>query len=312
MQSAAGFPFDVAIVGGGPAGLAAALVLGRMRRRVVLFDADDPAHAVSEGVYGFFGHDGIPPLELRRLGREQLRSYPSVTVRIVAVDTVTPLVGGFGVIAAGATTEAGVLLLCTGARYEPPALEGAAQLWARGVYDCPYCHGWEVRDRPLAVYGTDAFVYALLLSSLSGDVVLLTDGATLDPGDGAALRAAGVVIRDDPVARLEAGDGSLVEVVFADGSTDERAGLFLMPSLTRSPLASTLGCDLDESGAILTDEDGRTSVAGVFAAGDVAAGKKAVVVAAAAGSRAAYAINADLAHGLLPRPDEKVTRSARH
>jgi thioredoxin reductase len=267
---------------------------------------------VSEGVHGFFGHDGIPPLELRRLGREQLRSYPSVTVRIVAVDTVTPLVGGFGVIAAGVTTEAGVLLLCTGARYELPALEGAAQLWARGVYDCPYCHGWEVRDRPLAVYGTDAFVYALLLSSLSGDVVLLTDGATLDPGDGAALRAAGVVIRDDPVARLEAGDGSLVEVVFADGSTDERGGLFLMPSLTRSPLASTLGCDLDESGAILTDEDGRTSVAGVFAAGDVAAGKKAVVVAAAAGSRAAYAINADLAHGLLPRPDEKVTRSARH
>src|SRR5712691_7835792 len=108
MQSAAGFPFDVAIVGGGPAGLAAALVLGRMRRRVVVFDADDPAHAVSEGVHGLFGHDGIPPLELRRLGREQLRSYPTVTLRKVAVDAVAPLVGGFGVVAAGTTTEAGV------------------------------------------------------------------------------------------------------------------------------------------------------------------------------------------------------------
>jgi thioredoxin reductase len=300
MEPATGPEFDVAIAGGGPAGLAGALVLGRMRRRVVLFDADDPAHGVSEGVHGFFGHDGIAPLELRRLGREQLRRYESVTVRMVAVDAVRQTPGGFVVLAGGTPSEAGVVLLCTGARYEPPQIEGAAAVWARGVYDCPYCHGWEVRDRPLAAYGPDSVGYALMLTSLSDDVVLLTDGSELEPADAALLRSAGVVVRDDPVARLEAEGGKLARIVFVDGSTDERAGLFFMPSLLRSPLAAELGCKLDESGAIVTDEDGRTSVAGVFAAGDAAAGKKAVVLAAAAGSRAAYAINAGLARGLFP------------
>src|SRR5207248_4557385 len=121
-DAADGARFDVAIVGGGPAGLAAALVLGRMRRRVIVLDADDPAHAVSERVHGFFGHDGIPPLELRRLGREQLRLYESVTVRTAVVEAVQPTPGGFGVVAAGTTSEAGVLLLCSGMRYELPPL----------------------------------------------------------------------------------------------------------------------------------------------------------------------------------------------
>jgi thioredoxin reductase len=306
MEPATGPTFDVAIVGGGPAGLAAALVLGRMRRRVVLLDADEPAHAVSEGVQGFFGHDGIPPLELRRLGREQLRPYESVTLEMVAVDAVRPMRGGFRILADGVARDAGALLLCTGARYELPPIEGASTVWAHGVYDCPYCHGWEVRDRPLAAYGPDAVEYALLLTSLSDDVVLLTDGAELDPGDAALVHSAGVVVRDERVARLEAGGGRLSRIVFADGSTDERAGLFLMPSIVRSPLAAELGCEVDGSGAIVIDEDGRTNVPGVFAAGDAAAGKKAVVIAAAAGSRAAYAINAGLARGLLPFAEPRV------
>src|SRR6266571_3854922 len=156
MEPASGPRYEVAIVGGGPAGLAAALVLGRMRRRVLLLDADDPAHAASEGVHGFFGHDGVPPLELRRIGREQLRPYVSVTVRMVAVDAVRPAPGGFDVLAGGTTSEASVLLLCSGMRYELPPVEGAEEAWARGVYQCPYCDGWEVRDRPLAAYGAAA------------------------------------------------------------------------------------------------------------------------------------------------------------
>lgn len=109
------------------------------------------------------------------------------------------------------------------------------------------------------------------------------------------------MIRDDPVARLEAEGGKLARVVFADGSTDDRSGLFFVPSFTPSPLPAQLGCELDESGAVLIDEDGRTSVPGVFAAGDATTDKKKpVVLAAAAGSRAAYSINAGIAHGLLP------------
>jgi thioredoxin reductase len=307
MGPAAHLPFDVAIVGGGPAGLAAALVLGRMRRRVLLLDADDPAHGVSEGVHGLFGHDGTPPLALRRTAQEQLRPYESVTIQMVTVEQACATPSGYSVAAGDTASEAGVLLLATGMRYELPRIEGAAELWARGVYHCPYCHGWEVRDQPLAVYGAGAAHLALLLSSLSDDVVLLTDGSSdVDPGDAEQLRRRGIVIRDDPVARLEGEDGRLARVVFAAGSTDDRTGLFFVPSFTPSPLPVQLGCEVDESGAIVIDDDGRTSAAGVFAAGDATADKKAVVLAAAAGSRAAYAINAGLASGLLPGADRSV------
>jgi thioredoxin reductase len=208
---------------------------------------------------------------------------------------------GFSVTAASTTSKAGVLLLATGMRYELPRIEGVAEIWARGAYHCPYCHGWEVRDRPLAAYGTGASKLALLLASLSDDVVLLTDGSPdLDPDEAEHLRQRGVVVRDDPIARLEADDGKLARVVFADGSTDDRTGLFFVPSFTPSPLPVQLGCELDAAGEVVVDEDGRTTVPGVFAAGDATTDKKAVVLAAAAGSRAAYAINADLAGGRLP------------
>jgi thioredoxin reductase len=139
------------------------------------------------------------------------------------------------------------------------------------------------------------------LTSLSDDVVLLTDGsADLEPDEAERLSSAGVVVRDDRLARLEAEDGKLARIVFADGATDDRAGLFLLPSFTRSTLPAQLGCELDESDAVVIDEDGRTSVPGVFAAGDSTTDKKAAVLAAAAGSRAAYAIHAGLARGLLP------------
>jgi thioredoxin reductase len=297
-------PFDVAIVGGGPAGLDAALVLGRMRRRVLLLDADDPAHAVSDGVHGLFGHDGTPPLELRRTAREQLRPYETVTVKMVAVEEAYSTPHGFSIVAGGTISQADVLLLATGMGCELPPIEGLAEAWARGAYHCPYCHGWEVRDLPLAVYGAGAAGLALLLTSISDDVVLLTDGSPdLPPDEAERLSSAGVVVRDDPVARLEVEDGKLARIVFADGSTDGRAGLFLEPSFPRSPLAAHLGCELDDSGAILIDEDGSTSVPGLFAAGDATAGKKAAVLAAAAGSRAAYAINAGLARGMFPVAD---------
>jgi thioredoxin reductase len=272
-----------------------------MRRRVLLFDADDPAHGVSDGVHGLFGHDGIPPLELRRIAREQLRPYASVTVRMAGVTEARSTPRGFSVLAGGTLGEAGVLLLATGMGCELPPIEGVGEVWARGAYHCPYCHGWEVRDRPLAAYGTGAAGLALLLTSVSDDVVLLTDGSSdLQPEEAERLSSAGVEVRSDQVARLEAEDGKLARIVFADGSTDDCAGLFLVPSFTRSPLPAQLGCELDESDAIVIDEDGRTSVPGVFAAGDATTDKKAAVLAAAAGSRAAYAINAGLARGELP------------
>jgi len=220
---------------------------------------------------------------------------------MVAADEVRKTATGFGVLVDGEESTAGVLLLSTGVRYELPPIEGAAEVWARGVFHCPYCHGWEVRDRPLAAYGADAAGFALLLTSLSDDVVLITNGdSKLEPDERNRLEGAGVMIRDDPVARLESEDGRLARIRFSDGSSDDRAGLFYAPRFTPSPLPAQLGCELDDNGMMVIDDGGHTSVRGVFAAGDATIGKAAVVLAAAAGSRAAYAINAELARGLLP------------
>jgi thioredoxin reductase len=157
-----------------------------------------------------------------------------------------------------------------------------------------------LRDQPVAAYGAAAHL-ARILTSLSDDVALLTDGnADLDPAEAEQLRRSGVVLRDEPIARLDAEGGKLARVTFADGSSDDRTGLFFVPSFTPSPLPAQLGCELDEAGAIVIEPDGRTSVPGAFAAGDGTTDKKAVVLAAAAGSRAAYSINASLADGLLP------------
>ena len=216
MESTTHPAFDVAIVGGGPAGLAAALIFGRKRRRVCCWDADDPAHGVSDGVHGFFGHDGTPPLELRRIAREQLRAYESVAVRD-GHRRGGACSAGFSVLADGTTSEAGVLLLATGMRYELPPIDGIAEVWAKGAYHCPYCHGWEVRDEPLAVYGARQ---ARVLTSLSDDVVLLTDGSSdLDPAEAARLRRAsrsrrsgtrqaGRAARSSPTARPTIAPGS--------------------------------------------------------------------------------------------------------
>jgi thioredoxin reductase len=138
-------------------------------------------------------------------------------------------------------------------------------------------------------------MYALLLTSLSGDVVLLTDGSELDPGDASLIRSARVVVRRDPVARLEGAHGGLARVVFADGSADERVGLFLMPKIVRSALAVDLGCELDESGAIVTDEDGRTSVPRRVRRGRRGGREEGRRDRGRRWSRAAYAINAGLA-----------------
>jgi thioredoxin reductase len=158
-----------------------------------------------------------------------------------------------------------------------------------------------VRDGRLAVYGANAAPMALLLTSLSDDIVLLTDGPSeLDPEHAKLIAAAGIPVRTDSLARLEGERGRLARVVFADGSSDERASLFLQPVPGISPLAGELGCEVDRLGQLVIDEDGRTSVPGVFAAGDTTTAAKAVVLAAAAGARAAFTINGALARGLLP------------
>jgi thioredoxin reductase len=292
-------PFDVVVVGGGPAGLSAALILGRMRRRVLVLDTDAPANAVSRGMHGFLSRDGTPPSEVRQVAREQLRPYESVEVRLQAARSARGADGGgFEVeLDDGSRVTARRLLLAHGMSYGLPGLDGVTELWGRHVFHCPYCHGWEVHARPIAVYGGGdrAAHQALILSSLSDDVVLLCDGdADLPPETRERLDVAGIDLCEERVERIEANDDEL-RIVLAGRPALARHALFVQPSLSlATDLAAHLGASLTDTGAVETDATGQSGVPGLYAAGDAGAAVQSVAVATGTGARAAYAINAEL------------------
>jgi len=296
--------FDVVIVGTGTAGLSAALVLGRARRRVLLVGEGPPRNAPAEAAHGFFTRDGTPPAELLRIGREQLAPYGTVAVREARAVSAERGEGRFVVgLADGGSVAARRLLLATGVEDLLPSIPGFRDLWGQGVYHCPYCHGWEARDLPLAVYarGEVAMHLAPLVRQWSRDLVLLTDGpAELDGDARRRLAALEIPIREEPIARLDGGAAGLAGVVFAGGEALPRRGLFLRPrQRPRTELAEQIGCALSDDervpGLIQVDAMGETTVPGVFAAGDVVTPMQQVATAAAGGAAAAAMLN----HGLV-------------
>jgi thioredoxin reductase len=291
-------PYDAVIVGGGPAGLSAALVLGRARKRVLVVDNERPANAVSQGVGGLLGHDRVKPADLRDSGRRQLQELATVELRYGAVEAAERTRSGFMLRPTeGPPVRAHAIVLAHGLRYDPPPLAGIEALWGRSVFHCAFCDGWEVRDRPLAFLGSGvgAVRSALVLAGWSNDVVLCTDGAP-DPG-GAVLAEAGVRVRTEPIARLAGHDGRLQRIEFAHGPAERRDALFVNTRRDQpNGLAAALGCELTEDGTIVTDADGRTNVPGVYAAGDAAtAHSRSVANAIGTGSRVAYAVVLDAA-----------------
>jgi thioredoxin reductase len=288
--------YDAVIVGGGPAGLSAALVLGRARRRVLVIDSGRPANAVSHGVGGLLGHARVDPAGLRAAGREQLVHHPTVEVRDDEVGAIEDVGRGFAVaLGRGGEVRAGAIVLAHGLRYDPPALPGIDDLWGNSVFHCPFCDGWEVRDLPLALHGRGpaAGRSALMLAGWSDDVLLCSDGPFV--GDRAALDRAGVRLREEPVRRLVGSAGHLVEIEFEYGPAEARDALFVSTRRGQpNGLAEALGCELTDAGTIVTDVDGRTSVAGVYAIGDAATEHaRSVANAIGTGSRAAYALTLD-------------------
>ena len=281
-------PYDAVIVGGGPAGLSAALVLGRANKRVLVVDEGRPANAVSQGVGGLLGHDRVKPEDLRESGRRQLDEHAAVETRHGAVADAERIGDVFVVRTTdGAAVRAHAIVLAHGLRYDPPQLPGIEPLWGRSVFHCAFCDGWEVRNRPLAFHGSgpDAVRSALILAGWSNDVVLLTDGAP-DPG------VAGVRVRTEPIARLAGNDGRLERIEFTHGRAERREALFVTTRRDQpNGLAAALGCELSAAGTIVTDADGRTSVPGVYAAGDTStAHSRSVANAIGTGSRVAYAV----------------------
>jgi thioredoxin reductase len=305
--------WDCIIVGGGAAGLSAALVLGRARQRTLVIDAGNQSNRCAAGVGGLLGHDGRPPAAFYAAGHEELAAYPTVELRSGEVLGGERRDAGFVLdVADGAREVAARVLLATGMDYHFPELPGIAERWGRSAFHCPFCHGWEVRDQTLAVLdrGAHGVQRALLLRFWSDDVTLLTDGpAELEAEDAARLRAARVAIDERPVAGLRGADSALEAVAFADGGERRCSGLLVPVTLhQRSALAEKLGASAADPGpvvvdAVEVDPKFQTSVPGLFAAGDVSAQMPSVANAVAAGSTAAAMIVHDSmaeAHGLTP------------
>jgi thioredoxin reductase len=289
---------DAVIVGGGPAGLSAALVLGRARRRVLVLDTGRPANLASQAVGGLLAQSGVAPTELRQAGREQLADHPNVEVRDGAVLDAASLADGFAVELDGASVRTRSLVLAHGLRYDPPALPGVEPLWGRSVFHCPFCDGWEVRDLSLAVHGSgpEAARSALVVAGWSRDVVLCTDGPAKLNGERAALESAGVRVREEPIRELVGGSGWLRRIEFAAGPAEQPDAMFVRTRRGQpNGLAAALGCELTDAGTIVTDGDGRTAVPGVYAAGDTATEQfRSVANALGSGSRVAQRVALDL------------------
>jgi thioredoxin reductase len=290
---------DAVIVGGGPAGLSAALVLGRARRRVLVLDTGRPANAASNGIGGLLAQTGVVPADLRRAGREQLAGFPNVEVRDGAVLDAAAHAQGFGVkLEGGQAVNTRALVLAHGLRYDPPPLPGVEGLWGRSIFHCPFCDGWEVRDLSLAVHGSgpEAARSALVVSEWSRDVVLLTDGPARLNGERPALERAGVRVREERIREVVGSEGWLQRIEFVDGPAEQRDAMFVRTHRGQpNDLADELGCELSPGGTIVTDADGRTEVAGVYAAGDASTERlRSVANAIGSGSRVAQAVALDL------------------
>jgi len=291
--------YDVVIVGAGPAGLSAALMLGRSRRRVLVCDSGHPRNAASHAMHGFLSRDGMPPREFLAVAREQLRRYDTVELRdIEVVAAACRSNARFHVrLADGSEHEARKLLIATGVIDNLPQIPGFRELYGVSVFHCPYCDGWEVRDRPLAIYGrgTRGLGLSLELTGWSRDLVLCTDGPSGIDAEGLArLARHGIPLREDRVVRLE-GNGGLERVVFAAGDPLPRHALFFTTGQTQqSELALGLGCEFNEKGTVRTGKYESTHLPGLYVAGDASRAVQWVVVAAAEGAEAAFAINTDL------------------
>jgi thioredoxin reductase len=293
---------DVLIVGAGPAGLAAALTLGRANKRVLLCDAGPRRNAAATHIHNFVTRDGAPPDAFRHVAREQLAAYLGVVVRDDAVVGIAGERGAFQVaLASGEVARARRVLLCTGMIDELPEIEGFRELWGRSIFQCPYCHGWEVRGSRwgyLASERTAAHlgIFATTLRGWTRDVVVFTGGAVEVADDvRAGLHAAGVLVETAAIERLHAPGGRLTAVALAGGAIVPCDALFAHPPQRQVRLVEALGVALDEQGFVRADPMTReTSVPGIHAAGDLATPMQAATAAAAFGMMAAAAINVAL------------------
>jgi thioredoxin reductase len=289
--------YDVVIVGGGPGGLAAALALGRARKKVLLCDDGPRRNATAVHLHNFVTRDGTPPIEFRRIGREQLTPYRNVDIADTRVTEIRGERGRFELRLETGAVEARRVLLCTGVIDELPELEGFRELWGASIFQCPYCHGWEVQDQAFGLLSPspEMLEFSLLLRGWSRNVVVLTDGGYPVPPEAAArLASAGVGLDERRLARLS-GRPKLEAVEFSSGAPLKLDVLFARPPQRQVALVRALGLTLDSAGYVQIDPIHReTSIPGIYAAGDLVTPQQAAIVAAASAMQAAAALNHEL------------------
>lgn len=292
--------YDVVIAGGGPAGLSAALMLGRARKRVLLCDADTPRNAKAEQVHNFVTRDGTPPAEFRRVAHEQLRAYENVTSTRERVEDVLGEVDAFDVTLSEGRVSARRVIVCVGLIDELPELPGYRELWGTSIFQCPYCHGWEARDQAWGYWAPaeNSVEWAEFLLGWTRDVVVFTSGAfSVSDEVKGRMKQVGIEIDERVIERFvpQPGDEQrLAAIEFSTGERRSRDVLLARPPQRQTQLVTRLGLALEDSGFLRISEQMATSRVGIFAAGDATTQQQGAIFAAAAGARAANFVNHEL------------------
>jgi thioredoxin reductase len=293
--------FDCAIIGGGPAGLNAALVLGRARRNTILFDNNNPRNAVTQESHGFITRDGIKPNEFREIADKEIGKYPSVVIQKKEVTSVIKNNQLFELVTSeNELYQSKNIIISSGVKDVLPNIENISDYYGKSLFNCPYCDGWELRDKPLVVIIDDqvqGFHFIQTIYNWSKDLVVCTNGRPFQNSEQKRLiHKKGIKIMENKIINFVGKDGQMEKIIFENGERVNRKGGFVLPQLIQSSnFAKQLGCEYNSLGGISTDSYGRTNIHGVYAAGDASVIAPAqLIIAAAEGLRAAVGVNRDL------------------
>jgi len=292
--------YECAIIGGGPAGLSAALVLGRSQRNTLLFDDNHGRNLVTRDTHGFLTRDGIQPRELKKLGREDVAKYDCVEIKNTRVANIKRITESHYQLDTedGDTFHSIKIIIATGLKEELPNIPNIENFYGSSLFSCPYCDGWEIKNQPLAIIA-DRMVYSLTkkVYNWSKDLAVFTNGiGRLEEEEKVKLQAKGIQIYEEAIDGLEGENGQLRSVRLEDGTLIDRTGGFTTPMWSHAtPFAKELGCKLNVHGGIKIDDYGRTNVWNVYAAGDASLiVPSQLIIAAGEGSAAGIGVNGDL------------------